>query len=288
MSKKNKQEPVWQRYKNKYRLSISRDNTLEEVFWMRLSRINIISILFVFTLVLTAIIFLVIAYTPVKEFIPGFPTGETRRNIILNAHRIDSTEKQLDYNQRYLDNIKTIMQGNTPINYGTLNQKNTKKIDTDTIDLSITKEDSLFRSEIESQTEFDLMSPNVNVKGEIAFFPPIQGVVTQKFNLKEKHLGADIAPKKSTDVFATFRGTVLSAYWTKETGFVVYIQHPQNLVSVYKHLEKTRVKEGDMIGTGKKIGECGNVGTLSTGSHLHFEIWKEGRALNPQLYIHFN
>jgi len=289
MANNHDKQTFWQRYKSKYRLTVLNDTTLEEVYWMRLSRMNIVGILGVSAIIFAVFLFFLIAYTPIKEFIPGFPDGETHKNIIRNVYRLDSLEHELKLNEQYINNLKTILNGETPKNYLAKNDKiDSTNMSVDSISLSITKKDSLFRVKIEQENEFDLLSANINIEDDINLFVPMQGIITNKYNSNQKHFGVDIVSKKSKDVFSCYRGTVISASWTLETGYVVQIQHPKNLLSVYKHLEIINVKQGDVVGIGKRIGKVGDVGTLSTGPHLHLEIWKNGKSINPSKLINFN
>ena len=289
MSKNHNQQSFWQKYRSKYRLTVLNDTTFEEVFWIRLSRMNIISILGVSVLLLSLIVFFLIAYTPIKEFIPDFPDGETHKNIIENVYRLDSVEHELKMNQQYLNNIKTILKGNTPKNYmNKTASTDSLSISQDSISLSISKKDSLFRLKIEQENEYDLLSVNIDIEEEINFFPPMKGLLTKKYNPSIQHYGVDIVSKNSKDVFSCFRGTVIYASWSLETGYVVNIQHYKGFVSIYKHLELIDIKQGDKVRTGQKIGKIGDAGTLSTGPHLHFELWENGRSLSPTELINFN
>jgi len=289
MSDFHHQQSFWQKYKSKYRLTILNDTTLEEVFWIRLSRINIVGIMGVSAIIFASIIFLLIAYTPIREFIPGFPNGETHKNIIQNVYRLDSVEQKIKLNQQYIDNIKTILRGDAPSDYvSAAHFSDSSDLPQDSISLSISKKDSLFRVKIEKENEFDLLSANISIDEDINLFPPATGLITNKYNPKKQHYGIDIVSKMSNDVFACFKGTVIFCSWTLETGYVVQIQHPNNLISVYKHLEFVDIKQGDKLTTGKKIGRLGDVGTLSTGPHLHFEIWKNGQSVKPDELINFN
>lgn len=289
MANHHKKQSFWQKYRSKYRLTILNDTTLEEVFWVRLSRINIASILGVSSIVFAIILYALIAYTPLREFIPGFPDGETHKNIIDNVYRLDSVEQTLELNQQYIENIKTILNGDLPKNY--MNKSSAKdsiSISQDSISLSLSEKDSLFRMKIEQENEFDLLSANIDIKESLNLFPPIHGIATNQFQPTSKHFGIDIVTKKSKDVFSCYNGTVISASWTIEMGYVVQIQHPNDLISVYKHLKEISIKQGDKIRTGKRIGTIGDAGTLSTGPHLHFEIWENGNPINPAQLINFN
>jgi len=289
MADLKEKKSFWQKFRNKYRLSILNDTTLEEVFWMRLSRMNIVSVMGVSAIIFAAIIFTLIAYTSIREFIPGFPDGETHKNIIQNVYRLDSVEQKLKINQQYIDNIKTILDGKTPKNYIDMEHvSDSSNISNDSISLSVSPKDSLFRVRIEQENEFDLLSANVDIEDDFNLFVPMHGMSTKLYDPKNNHYGVDIVSQNSKDVFACYKGTVIYASWSLETGYVVQIQHPNNLISVYKHLEMIHVKQGDVVSTGKGLGKIGDVGTLSTGAHLHFELWKNGQPLSPGELINFN
>jgi len=288
MANHHQKQSFWQKYRSKYRLTILNDTNLEEVFWIRLSRMNIVSVLGVSAIIFAVIIFSLIAYTPIREFIPGFPDGETHKNIIQNVYRLDSVEQVLSNNQQYIDNIKTILNGDTPQNYNKLGTgQDSSTTLSENISLSILEKDSLFRLKIEQENEFNLLSANVNIKEDLNLFPPMQGLLTNEYKPGTNHYGIDIISKKTKDVFSCYRGTVIYASWSVETGYVVQIQHPNNLISVYKHLEIISVKQGDKVAMGKRIGKIGDVGTLSTGPHLHFELWQNGETISPDKLINF-
>ncbi len=281
-------QSLWQKYKSKYRLTIFNDTTFEEIFWIRLSRINTISILGVLAIFFFALVFVLIAYTPLKEFIPGYPDGETHTNIIKNVYRLDSLEYNARINQQYIDNIKAILDGKTPKDYLVDLKTGSNKSQKDSISLAIQKNDSLFRLSIENKNDFDVLSTTTERLGDaLVLYPPIKGIITNSYNPNNKHFGVDIAGESGRDVFACDKGTIILSTWSLETGYVVTIQHPDNIISIYKHLEDVSVKQGQKVATGKQIGKIGDVGTLSTGSHLHFELWRNGHPICPDDFIKF-
>jgi murein DD-endopeptidase MepM/ murein hydrolase activator NlpD len=288
MANHHKKTTFWQKYRSKYRLTILNDTTFEEVFAIRLSRMNIISVIGISSVIFAVLIFVLVAYTPVREFIPGYPDGETHSNIVRNVYRLDSVEHKVKVTQQYIDNIKTIFNGGTPKNYISIAAKDTSALSHDSISLSISAKDSLFRLKIEQENEFDILSAQVDIKEDMVLFPPIKGLLTNKYKPESKHYGVDIVGKTNQDVFSCYKGVVIYAAWTMETGYVVQIQHPNNLISVYKHLASVSIAQGDEVSTGKQIGKIGDVGTLSTGPHLHFELWKEGASVPPNELINFN
>ena len=291
MKKASKKKSFWLKYKDKYRLTVLNDTTFEEVFWMRLSRLNLISILTIGIIIFSIIIFSLIAYTPIREFIPGYPDGKTSMMIKNNALKVDSFRQSLKLKQQYINNIKTLLEGKESPEFYTKTPKDTENINA-RISLKVLPNDSLFRLKIEEKEDLEDLdinsSYNAKQSGTINFYPPLKGIVTNVYNPKTQHYGIDIAANTKQNVFSVLAGTIVFVSWTTKTGFVVQIQHTNNFVSIYKHLESVNVRQGDKISIAQIIGEVGNAGTLSTGPHLHFELWHNANSLNPANYINFN
>ena len=127
---------------------------------------------------------------------------------------------------------------------------------------------------------------NVNLKN-LHFFLPIKGIVTNGFNVENGHLATDIVAQPNEPVLATLEGTVTLATWSLQEGYIIMIQHNYNIVSIYKHNESLLKKQGDHVTAGEPIAIIGNTGELTTGPHLHFELWYNGTPLNPEDYIAF-
>nr|WP_262909872.1 M23 family metallopeptidase [Maribellus sp. CM-23] len=119
------------------------------------------------------------------------------------------------------------------------------------------------------------------------FFVPVKGVVTEHFNSSSDHFGIDLVSEANARISSVLNGTVIFSGWTLKTGYSIYVQHEGNLVSVYKHNSELLKNEGDQVSAGEAIAIIGNTGELSTGPHLHFELWHDGKALNPEHYIDF-
>lgn len=278
----------FQKLRHKYRLSIYRDETYKEVINIRLSRLNVFTILGISLLVFLAIVVSIIAYTPVREFIPGYPDENTRRDIISNALRLDSLENQLALRDEYFNDINSIIRGNTPPNREEVTDTSTAH---DNIVFTRSVEDSLLRQMIEQEAQFNLgvVDDKKSIEGmsKLHFFSPIKGLVTNSFNAVQNHYGTDVVGAPNEVVKATLGGTVILATWTLETGYVIEIQHENNLISVYKHNAELLKRVGDRISVGDPIAIMGNSGELTTGPHLHFELWYKGTPLNPEDYISF-
>lgn len=293
--KENKKNPkkIIQKIRHKYRLVMLNDDTFEERFSFVLSPLNVFTWGGVFLLVFTMLLTTLIAFTPLREYIPGYADVNTRKLATFAAIRADSMQLALDKNERYIGNIKKILEGKTiQENDNSVEGSSSKKPKMDKINFTRSKEDSLMRNLVEEEEQF-----NVNLKetsgrkaqlSKILLFPPLKGVVTSHFNPSIKHYGVDVVPATSNaSVSATFDGVVIHSAWTSGEGHVLYIQHRGNLVSVYKHNSALLKNTGENVKAGDVIAIVGNSGELSSGPHLHFEIWYKGTPMNPEDYLVF-
>lgn len=287
--KEKRRKVLLNKLKHKYRLVFFNDNTFEEVWHLRLSLLNVLSMVGIISFLLIILVIVLIAFTPLRELIPGYPDESMRRTIVLNAIRLDSLEKQLRMRDQYFDNLKALFSGGEPIKYEipqdtSKNYKNIK--------FTKSVHDSLLRQRIEEEEQFNFsVSPKNKRESSIAemhFFAPVKGIVTNGYNAKENHFGVDIVGSPNEVVKATADGTVLMASWTIETGYIIQIQHQNDVVSVYKHNANLLKKIGSVVKTGDAIAIIGNSGELTTGPHLHFELWHSGKPVNPTDYIIFN
>lgn len=275
--------------KSKYRLSIYNDQTFEEVWFMRLSRLNVISVVGGMALLLIAFVTVLIAFTPIREFIPGYPDGTTRRYIVQNALKVDSLQREVQQWKIYLGNLHTILRGESPNNFESLPDTSIRYKE---IKFTKSIEDSLLRIQIEEEELYNLSVIDMKRRGSeelssLHFFPPVKGVITNSFNYQQNHFGVDIVAPPNEVVVAITDGTVTLSSWTLETGYVIQIQHVGNLLSVYKHNSKLLKKSGTQVKAGEAIAIIGNSGELTTGPHLHFELWHNGNPINPEKYIVF-
>lgn len=272
--------------RNKYRLVILNDDTFEEKLSLKLSRLNVFLIVGFLAIFLVTATTLLIAFTPLREYIPGYSSTELRKQAYELAVRTDSLENQLTYNQRYLLNIQNIVEGKPPLNLAdtTLGDSAVEA----ELDQSISKDDSLLRKYVEKEEKFNVPAENKEKQNRsINFFTPLQGLVTQSFNVKENHLGIDVVADSKEVIKACQEGIVIFSEWTVETGHVILVQHRNNFISAYKHNSALLKKQGDLVKAGEPIAIIGDTGELSTGPHLHFELWYDGNPVNPQNYINF-
>lgn len=287
MNNKKKPRKI-DRLKHKYRFVILNDDTFEEKLSFRLSRLNVYTVFGVGSLFLIALVTVLIAFTPLREFIPGYTDVNLRKTGIENTIKIDSLENILRQKEQYLQNINKIIQGEPLVYNDTVvvdSNLNYKNIVNEKI-----PEDSLLRVMIETEEKYNLFKTagrTPNSISSLIFFNPIKGIVTEQFNAKKQHFGIDLVAPKNEVIKATLDGTVIFAEWTSETGYVIQLQHANNLISIYKHNSVLHKKQGDKVKAGDVIAIVGNTGELSSGPHLHFELWYNGIPLNPEEYILF-
>ena len=287
MNKEDKKKKNW---RDKYRFTVRNDHTFEEVWRIRLTRYN------AFLLVTSLAVFLIgstaalIAFTNLREFIPGYPDVTMRRNILMSAIRLDSLDKELALRDKYFANLNAIISGNKPLE--TYAHQDTTR-DYKEISFNTSPEDSALRVSIENDEKFNLTlvsatnSSVTNPEG-LHLFPPVKGIISGKYDLRTKHFGTDIVTKPKALVSTVLDGTVIFTGWTMETGFVIEVQHPGNIVSVYKHNATLLKETGELVRAGEVISVVGDSGELYTsGPHLHFEIWYKGSPLDPEKHILF-
>ncbi len=286
MNNKKKSSKNLKETSNKYRLVILTDNTFEEKLSFRLSLNGII--LFVFFLLFFCFLssFLVLSYSPLKEHIPGRSSSEVQKSLIDLAVRSDSLEKRLKTRAHYLNNIMSIVKGSPLADSLVLEDVFDKKISIDELEKS-SSEDSVLRTEVESIETGTIFEKKSYRSKQPLFLSPISGVITDLYNKKIGHYGIDIVAKENEPIISVLEGSVIISHWTNETGYVIGVQHKDNFISFYKHNSVLLKKVGDFVLAGEQIAIIGNSGQLSSGPHLHFELWHNGEAVNPQEYINF-
>ena len=251
---------------------------------MRLSPMNIFvfSVLTIFfTIAITTVL---IAFTPLKELIPGYASSQLRRDAIELALKTDSLQAELQRNERYLTGVQRILQGeviDSVVEDITTDDTNAVNV----ISLSNpSSEDSAFREWVEEENAFTLsqQAPELGIPQLIA---PLDGILTSSFDKTTGHFAVDIAAAANTPIKSCYEGTVVFADWTSETGHIIIVQHENNLLSAYKHNSALLKEVGDFVRSGEAIAIIGNSGENSTGPHLHFELWFEGAPINPENFI---
>ncbi len=273
---------------NRYRLVILNEESYEEQFFFRLSILNLIIIsTFLFSFLITTTL-LVVSYTSLKEFIPGYAANSMRKQAILNANKLDSLTISYNQSLNQLNSIKKVLTGD--IKFEEFKEIEFK-LDTGNIEVKLTSKkilaDSLLRNAVEQEDKYSLNS-DPRADQSFLFFAPLKGYISQKFDPSIKHFAIDVVAKEKEPVKSVADGVVIFSEWTADTGYVIILEHKQGYLSVYKHNESLNKFQGDIVQAGDIIATVGNTGEYSTGYHLHFELWNEGFPLDPQDFINFS
>lgn len=278
--------------RNKYKLVILNDETYEEKISLRLSRMNVFIVTGTITILLIALTTVLIAFTPLREYIPGYTDVSLSEKVYRLQNVVDSLEIVTLQRGRYLENIQNILEGrDTAMDYPE-NMPDTLK-EYDKIVVRPSKEDSLLRMSFEDEGDYKLLygsqdsRPGSKSLSSYAFFTPLRGIVTGHFDPAKKHYGIDIVAVQREAVKATLDGVVIFTGWTLETGYTIILQHHNELMSVYQHNSTLLKEKGSYVRAGDPIAVVGSSGKLSTGPHLHLEIWYQGAPVNPADFIAF-
>jgi len=287
LAKKDKKKGRFtQKLTDKYRLVVLNDATFEERFSLKLSRLNVFVLGGVFSIVLIGITAVIIAFTAIKEYIPGYASSKLKADAIKLTFDADSLKQKLAILENYTKALKPILTGTISSEEIDSLQVKARQITIDESELDASKEDSLFREKIDRETRFAILNTaKSNVK--IVFFAPLKGTISQDFEATSKHFAIDIVAETGSPVKAVADGTVIFSGWSAETGYVLLLKHDNDYISVYKHNGNLLKQQGDFVKSGEVIASVGSTGELSTGPHLHFELWKGGYAMNPTNFIDF-
>jgi murein DD-endopeptidase MepM/ murein hydrolase activator NlpD len=281
-----KKDNFWEKMRFEYRLSFLNENTLEEVFSFRVSRLTGFIAIFIMSVFLITLTAIVIIRTPIRNYLPGYLPIEVRQEVIDNALKVDSLENALLIQAKYLNNVRAILNGTMEIDE--IRQINALP-DNSNIDLSKSQTTADFIHNYEEEEKFNLdeYSSAGASSQKPAFYKPVKGMLSSEFNIQKKHYGVDVAATPKEPVMATMKGTVIFTGFDPDTGYVMQIQHDDGYISIYKHNAKLLKVQGEEVRAGEAIALAGNTGNLSTGSHLHFELWYNGKPIDPCDYINF-
>lgn len=288
MAEEKKRKRIVKKLLHKYRLVILNEDTFEEKVSFKLNRLNVFVFSMLSALFLVGITTVIIAFTPLREYIPGYSSTELKQQAVDLAYRTDSIQRVLYLNEQYLASIKQVLTGDIQIEQ--INRDsiiNAVRLDMETINLAPSRRDSLLRERVAQEDKYNIFESSSNMITSV-LFPPVTGMISNAYDVKNRHYAVDIVVPENTPVKATAAGTVIFAEWTAQTGFVIIIEHANNLISVYKHNSKLIKQQGDLVRAGEVIATAGSTGDLSTGPHLHFELWSNGYPVNPTNFIDFN
>ena len=280
----SKKKKIKQKLLSRYRLVILNDNTFEEKISFNLSRLNV----FVFTgfsiIALIALTTMLIAFTPLREYIPGYSSTALKKKAFLLTHKADSLTLALEVNKKQLNSIRKVLVGDVFPSDTLAISNGTEAVKFEAVPTST--QDSLLRSDVEREDKYNLLEED-DIQENFVLFPPVKGSISEGFHQDTKHFAVDVVVASGTPVKSVADGRVIFAEWTIETGYVLIIDHGNQLLSVYKHNSAINKSQGDFVKTGEVISFSGSDGELSTGPHLHFELWSKGYPLDPTNFIAF-
>lgn len=284
--KKRGKKAFWHNIKFKYKLTIVNENTLEEILELHVSKLNGVSWLLTASLLIFLVAALIIAFTPLRNYLPGYMNSGIRAQVVTNALRADSLQQVVARQGMYIMNIQDILSGS--VKADTVQSIDSLTVLRSDSLMERTRQEEEFIRQYEETERYNLTAVNANqTASRLIFYRPTRGMMSAGFNPDNRHYGMDIAANPNESVLATLDGTVIMAAYTAETGYVIQIQHGQDFISVYKHCGSLLKEEGDMVKGGEAIALVGNTGENTTGPHLHFELWHKGRAIDPSKYIVF-
>ncbi|MCK5078647.1 MAG: M23 family metallopeptidase [Bacteroidales bacterium] len=293
MARKNKSDRKWySKLRDKYRLVIMNNETYEERLSFRLSRLNVFLLTVTVSIILITLTIFIIAFTPIREYIPGYLDVNIPGKLYRLEQRADSLERSLRARDLYLRNIRNIIEGREIVD--SIVPVRDAGIDYDSITIESSPEDSMLRAEYDARTKYnlffyeseDLYDGALQIS-DIVFFIPVEGIIINKFNLAEKHYGVDIAASTESMIKSVQDGTIIFSDWTSETGHTIAIQHSGNFISLYKHNSMLLKSTGSFVKAGEPIAVSGDSGELTSGPHLHFELWHNGTPVDPEEYMTF-
>lgn len=284
----SKKKKIIKKLLHRYRLVILNEDTFEERVSFKINRLYVIAIVILSSFFIIALTSSLIVYTPLKSYIPGYTTTDFKTAATKINLKLDSLQNVIDIKDAYYKSIKKVLKGEMDSIYFNVDSlENLKAITVSPAELKPSKADSLLREEVEQEDKFNVFEQAV-FEGDFTLFPPVKGLISETFDKKTEHFAVDIATDKNQSVKSVADGRVIFAEWTAETGFVIIIEHKFSLISVYKHNASLLKKQGDFVTAGEVIALTGNTGELSTGTHLHFELWSDGNPIDPQEFINFN
>jgi len=285
--KKTNKKKFQKKLLHKYRLVVLNEDTFEERLAFKLTRLNVFVFGFLVAIFLVAITTVFIAFTPIREYIPGYSSTTLQKQAVELDFKTDSLLQVINMNDTYIASVKRVLRGE--ISAVVINKDSIFKAaqsETDILELNPSKADSILRAKVNNEDKYNLFETAITAT-DFMFFPPVNGSISAAFDLKEKHYAVDIVIPKNTPVKAIADGHVLFASWTSDASYVIIIDHGNELISVYKHNSSLTKSQGEFVKSREVIAISGSSGELSTGPHLHFELWNSGIPLNPTTFIDF-
>lgn len=286
-AKRLKRQVLKKKLFTKNRLVILNEETFEEIFSLKLNLMNVFVGLTSVSIVMIALTTYIIAFTPLREYIPGYASTQLKREATQNAIKSDSLQKVINENSAYLTSIKKVLTGD--LEHTKLSRDSImvpEQANDAGVDLTPSKADLKLREQVALEDKYNVFE-KAEPKVSLVLFAPVKGMITEKYNSRNNHFAVDIAVAKDTPIKSVAGGTVVFADWTPTNGNVIIVRHNDGIISVYKHAASLTKDQGDIVRSGEVLALAGSTGAQSTGVHLHFELWKDGYPIDPTQFINF-
>ncbi|MFY7729007.1 MAG: murein hydrolase activator EnvC family protein [Flavobacterium sp.] len=285
-AKRLKKQILKKKLFNKNRLVILNEDTFEEIFSLRLNLMNVFVGLTTVSIVMIALTTYIIAFTPLREYIPGYASTQLKRQATENAIKSDSLIKVLDQEKAYLASIKKVLTGDldhTKLSRDSIVAAEQQELDPEKMQPN--EADQKLREQVALEDKYNLFEKATPRVSQV-LFAPVKGTVTQPYNAAKKQLYVTVAVANNTPVKSVAAGTVVLADWTPTNGNVMVVRHNDGIISVYKGLAVLNKEQGDVVRSGEVLAQTGFNGK-GEDAQLHFELWKDGYPINPTQFINF-
>ena len=270
--------------KNRLEIVFRNKRDFKDISVYEFSNLNLIFTLIICLVTIFSISFFLSTTILSKWFDPRYVERKANEELIRLSNAIDSLQYESKIKDQYIENIMVILSGGENNKLELSSQEN--KLEISDVSNSYSAIDSFFRKEFENNLSLSEIINTTNINQDILLMPPVSsGIISSAYDPNKGHFGVDFVCKEEEPIKSTLDGTVLFSSWTKDSGYVISIIHPNNLISVYKHNSRVFVEPGQSVKTGDVISIIGNTGELSTGPHLHFELWLNGKSINPSEFI---
>jgi len=274
---------------HKYRLVVLNEDTFEERFSFKLNRLNVFVFSTIFALFLIVITTVLIAFSPLREYIPGYSSTALKKKATSLTYKTDSLQQIINVNEQYLASIRKVLTGDVKsVNFNKDSILEAAQIEASQVNLIPSRQDSLLRDKVSREDKYNPLTEGNTNGVALVLFAPVKGTISEGYDVKSKHFAVDVVTVKDAPVKAASDGTVIFAGWTADTGNVIILEHANNILTVYKHNASVSKEQGEIVKGGEVIATVGNSGELTTGPHLHFEIWRDGYPVDPTNFIDFD
>lgn len=287
MAKKKENGKFKKKWLHRYRMVVLNDDTFEERFSLNLTRLNVFIVTVISAILLIGLTTVLIAFTPLREFIPGYASTKLTKDVFFLEKQTDSLITAIELKQQKYERINMVLSGNiTAAEYARIDSVAKVEI-ASSADLPVAiEEDSLLREEVDREDKFNLIE-GATIKTNFVLFAPVKGIISDPYSAQKKHYAVDITAATNSPVKAAADGTVIFAGWSADTGNTILMEHSYGVLTVYKHMATLNKSQNDQVQAGEVIGIVGNTGELTTGPHLHFELWMDGYPQDPTNFINF-